>query len=105
MDEDLKGIVCFGLTMLTIMISPVILGTGLSLLWRWYVIPLFPSIIPISIPEGIGIMLLVSLFIGRSSDFFTDELSPEEMLVAMIMSNIATPILIIVLGWIIHHFV
>lgn len=71
-------------------------GYILSILWTWFLLPLnFPQI---SIPEAMGLSLVISFFRKNSSPIRENSLSTQ------IITNLTEPWLALLLGYIIHQF-
>lgn len=75
-------------------------GLVLTVLWKWFVLPLFPMIPPLTIPVAIGMALIVDMLryrVRRKED------DPE---FAFVMANaLLTPWIFLAMGWIVHLFI
>lgn len=83
-----------------VVIIPLLLclrGFVLCKLWAWFVCPIF-SLAPISIPQAIGIALVVSFLAARRSS------NSKKLSWGDGIDCFADPALVLALGWIIHLF-
>lgn len=81
------------------LLSQVLKGFAFVVLWGWFVSGWF-SIKPITIPESLGITLIISFLTGQLSAYTKDERSfVAEMVYAFIV-----PLVALVFGLIYHMF-
>lgn len=107
-DED-KTLTCFLLIVLIFIVptlSSITNGYVLTVLWEWFVVPLFlvPSL---SIPYAIGLVLVVGILINRKS-LVKNEKKYEETseLVAAIFADIfLIPAIFLFIGWVLTKFI
>lgn len=76
----------------------VVRGFVLTVLWAWFVTEPF-GVHQISIPEGLGIALIVGMLIYGSNDSATDRDHMESFISAAV-----APIIMLAFGWIFHQF-
>lgn len=89
---------CLGMflaSILMMVIGTLMNGWALSILWKWFVIPIF-GLPALSIIQAIGISMTVGLLISRSS---ADNSKKEWT--EIVGGYIAYPVLAVGIGWII----
>jgi hypothetical protein len=72
-------------------------GWVLSIMWGWFIVPLF-HLPPLSILQAIGLTLVVVLLTGSASK--TAQTSEER--VTNIATGVIGPFIALLVGWIIH---
>jgi len=98
----LQGLGCVGA--LLIYVANVILGGwALSVLWGWFIAPIF-AIPPLDIVPAIGLRLVVGSMTGRA-------LSPQdntrpfwERLLIQLMVGLMLPVASVGIGWVVQSF-
>lgn len=97
---------CFGsisFVVIFTVISVLVNGWVISLLWLWFIVPLFhlPSI---TILQAFGLALII----GRLTKFDVDVRAPERSTIDKILHvfgvGIASPLFTLLFGWIIFQF-
>ena len=84
-------------------LSPIWSGYALSILWRWFMVPLF-GFCDLSIPYAIGLTLIVR-FLTHIQVYDKDNREHfNEKLVFSIAIAIFSPAFVLLFGWIIHMF-
>lgn len=83
-------------------------GWVLSLLWGWFLVPVFHLPV-LTVLQAIGVTLVVSLLTHRYSfNEFAGTSSQEGMdestMSAILMNNFGYPTIVLSLGWLIHLF-
>jgi len=89
----------FFLALFSIPIIIVVQGYVFAILWGWFISPLF-SVFTINTPQAIGVMLILSHFKGSS--YIKKEYINS--LGFRIFAGIATPFLVLLIGWIVKMF-
>lgn len=88
-----------------IILSSIWRGYVLSILWGWFVIPIFHTV-QISIALAIGLSLLVGMFTYQSSsDEKKKDQKPGEAMLEALLVAFFSPLLVLVLAAIVHAFV
>ena len=100
------GLACFGLAvagLMTIVVSSILSGWVLSVLWEWFVVPTF-SVSSLSIPVAIGISLVIGMLTkeGKPRD---DKKKDTYELVGEILGTVFAPLVTLIVGWIVYSFV
>lgn len=101
------GWACLGIAVflvITIILSSVLNGWVLSILWSWFIVPYF-SLPKISIAIAIGISLIVAMLTHQESNKKEDkEETLTSIVITMLIKAIATPAIFLVFGWVVHLF-
>ena len=106
MNED-KGMACLGLIILSvgiIVVSSIMNGWVLSILWGWFVSPLF-GLPTLEIAPAIGFALVVGLLTHQSEESNTKGKDITELIAQSIGEGIFSPLLVLLVGWIVLQFV
>lgn len=81
--------------------SPVLNGWTLTLLWRWFVVPVFP-VPPLTISAAIGISLVMAYLTHQCEDLrIKDERDPETKFGHALAWALAKPGCALLIGWIV----
>lgn len=91
------GIIVAIVVLVIILLAYLVNGWVLHILWGWFIVPTFPSAPNISIPEAMGITLIVGFLTSHYQDT-----SEHEMTFMIHMFTL--PFLALVFGWVIHLF-
>lgn len=88
-----------------IVIAAILNGWALSIIWGWFVVPLFglPSL---SVPAAIGLALTLNLFVRPEYDekrYQNSDLA--EITGALIGKGLLGPLVVLGLGWIVKQFI
>lgn len=89
----------------TLVVAAIVRGFVIVKMWEWFISG--PLDMPrISIPVAIGISFLVGMFInGRREDSISIKDFSWSKFFSVTLSTIATALLILFFGWIVHFFV
>ncbi|MGI6423606.1 MAG: hypothetical protein ACOX0X_03270 [Candidatus Dojkabacteria bacterium] len=98
--ENLLGLIVFSILLV---ISAVITGFVLSVLWRWFIIPIF-SLPPLSIPQATGIAIIVDFLTYQRHEEKDDNKKLIEKFLGSLVYVIFYPLIILGLGWVIQLF-
>ena len=97
--------------MLNWLLGPILIGSVITYMWQWFIIPLFPATLPvptISLFHGYGLALLFRMLTGTYSLFtylgVIRRLTEEETIIFNLTVNLTIPIIIFVLGSIAYWF-
>jgi len=105
MNSNDKVLSCLGQLVLAVailVVTLVISGWAIFLLWGWFIVPMF-SVSEMSIAQAMGISLFVALFIGEKQD--SDDKQRELIdVVRVIVAAVFRLLCIVFLGWIIVGF-
>ena len=74
-------------------------GFVAAYLWYWFVVPL--GVAAISVPQAIGIALLLGMFTNNASKKDDDE-SMEEKVGRLILLGVVAPLLTLLVGYVVH---
>ena len=84
--------------------SSVANGFVLGILWKWFVVPVF-GLSALTLPQSMGIALIVgSLTRTYTGDLATKEEPQGKQLGKRILFSFLSPLLALIIGWIIHQF-
>ena len=107
MNKDQKTIFgCVGLIVsfvVLIVISAIMNGWALSILWSWFVVPVF-NVAKLSIPQAIGIGMVVSMLLNKYS---SESKKSEDLLESLFtagFTSIFGPLMVLFIGWIVTLF-
>lgn len=88
-----------------IVLGSLFYGFALATLWGWFLVPALHAA-PISIPQAIGISLVVNMFTARTGGSEKKEnKEPAEVLLAAAISAFLVPLIVLIFGAVIHLFV
>lgn len=105
-DDDLDLIGCFGILALVVLAIPyvaVINGFTFSVLWSWFIVPIF-DLPNLTIAQAIGLGLLVSALKSPKKQENSDKSALEQVLF-LILYPLLEMILYLGLGWIVLQFI
>lgn len=88
------------LIILAILISTITYGWTLSVLWKWFAVPIL-GLPPVSIMEAMGIALVIGFLSRQMPSSNIKDKSAAELFGAYLGSAIFYPFVILILGWII----
>jgi hypothetical protein len=96
-----------------IILMPIINGFVLSFLWEWFIIPIFHAP-KISVVQAIGIALIFH-FLAQNKNFYEKKKQSENddkrkissffPVGIILFQTVFSPIIVFLMGWIIHFFV
>ena len=91
---------------LTLPLLYILNGWVLSILWEWFVVSTF-EISPLTIPEAIGLAALVSFLTCSYQSGEPGQTNEERIrrIIESICYSIARPLVVLILGWIVHQFI
>ena len=84
-------------------VSIILNGWVLSILWSWFIAPLF-GLPLLSITTAIGMAIVIRLLTYQYSDDMFKNKSMSELIGAVIGHSIFGPLLVLFIGWIVHCF-
>lgn len=105
--KENTGLTCVGLLVLAvvaIVVGAVMNGYVLSVLWGWFVVPLF-SAPPLSVATAIGLSLAVGMLVSRGSSSSDEKKDSGEAIVNLFAQVIFAPLFTLFVGWIVKSFV
>jgi uncharacterized membrane protein SpoIIM required for sporulation len=103
-NKDASLLACFGVIsvfLLGFVIGPIVNGWALSVLWSWFVAPLFELPI-LSIFSAIGLALVASMVTSRNAG--REYKKPGDALAAVVAQSLITPLITVGLGWVVTQF-
>lgn len=94
----------FVLVVALIVISSICNGYALSVLWGWFIVPIF-HLPQLSIPTAIGIALVIGYLTKQEThDSKDDDRSFGEIMTRATVLSILKPAIALLFGWIVHLF-
>lgn len=78
-------------------------GYVLSILWRWFIVVPFGAPI-LTVPQAIGVAIVVSFLISRRASSDKDERPVEEQILEDVFVMFLWPLLALGMGAIVAHF-
>jgi len=84
-------------------VSSILNGYVLSILWGWFVVPVF-HLSPLTIVPAIGVALVVSYLTHQTNDCQEKERSTSEKIAYAVAVAVVKPLLALCLGWVVHLF-
>lgn len=102
----MKGLACLGIAVAAsgaIVVGSIMNGWVLSVMWGWFVVPLF-ELPPLTIPYAIGISMVVGM-LAKNSVSTKNEKKETSELVGEIIGVILAPLFVLFMGWIVKLFI
>lgn len=100
-----KFVSCLGLLAGAIgftIIGAILNGWALSVLWGWFIVPIF-KLPTLTIIQAIGVAMVAS-FLTKTYSTSDKSKSLEDRITDLIGSTIIAPVLAIMLGWLVLQF-
>ena len=92
-------------TLALFVVVPMVSGLVLSVLWGWFVAPLF-ALPGLSVPAAIGLTLTLQVLIRSDYDETRYDNAELRELVGVIASKaFGAPIMMLAFGWLVKHFI
>ena len=89
--------------LLTVLLASITGGWALSVLWGWFVIPVF-GVSPIGVPAAMGLTLTAQLILRP--DYKTEpDVDAAELFGKTVAVGFIAPLFVVFLGWVLHSFV
>jgi hypothetical protein len=92
----------FGVTAMLV-IGSIWRGYVFSVLWKWFIVPVFPAMPLLSIPVAIGIAMVVS-FLAYQYTYTKDDRSEAAKLGGAFGVSLLYPGLVLLMGWVVTLF-
>jgi hypothetical protein len=86
-----------------LVMSSIINGFVLTVLWGWFVIPLF-SLPPLNIPQAIGISIIVSYLTHRKTETEDKDEGFWTKIISIFLYIILYPALVLCIAWVVQLF-
>jgi hypothetical protein len=102
----MPALACLGTILFVVVgstIAYIVNGLVLSVLWGWFIVPLFNAP-PLSITYAVGISLIAGMLTHQSQHKSDDKSSTGEALINAFSTSLITPLLILLVGWIVQMF-
>jgi len=101
-----KALSCVGLIVLfvvAIVASSAMNGWALSVMWGWFVIPVF-GLPPLSVVAAIGISMVVRMMTWTGDGDNDSGKSSQEKIITAIAKAFISPLITLAIGYIVHSF-
>jgi hypothetical protein len=103
-DESCAGVILAIIALpLIVVVSSIANGFVLTVLWSWFVIPIF-SLPPLNIPQAIGISLVMSYLTHQKTESKNDDKGILEQAISLLLYVILYPALVLGIAWIVQLF-
>jgi len=86
-----------------LVISSIWRGYVFSVLWKWFIVPVFPAMPFLTIPVAIGIAMVVS-FLAYQYTYTKDDRSDTDRMASAFGIALIYPALVLLIGWIVTLF-
>ena len=93
----------FALLAFTVIFVPIYGGWVLSILWGWFMVPLF-GLPALSIPAAIGVSLVAALLTHQYRDDKKDEDDKTKRFIVAVGTGIVSPLFTLLMGYIAFQF-
>jgi hypothetical protein len=105
--KDNIGLSYFGLAVLavvSVVVGALMNGWVLSILWGWFVLPLFglPSL---SIPKAIGLALVVGVLTKQDTQSESSNKETSNPIMALIARAVFAPLFVLLIGWVVKLYI
>ncbi len=107
MDTNNKGFACLGIVVfgfMSIVFTSILNGYVLCTFWNWFVVSQFASIPQITIAGAIGLSMTMKLFAATIATSNQKDKTTTELVTEFITYSIGYPLMVLVMGYIIHLF-
>lgn len=94
----------FFVFVVSIVVGTIIQGYVLSLLWLWFIVPIF-AIKSISIAQSIGLIIIAEFLTHQYQQSTLEKEQAIDLLKGSIKTLIITPLIMLAVGWIVKQFV
>lgn len=95
-------VVILGFTIGIMVVSTLLQGWVLSILWRWFMVPTL-GLPALSVAQAIGIALVVGMLTHQSHHSSEDE-DEKIVKVVRLIDPFLTPFVILLIGWVVHQY-
>jgi hypothetical protein len=103
-DTFLSCLGAIGLVIILVPLSIIMHGWVLSIMWRWFMVPLF-GLPVLTIPYAIGISAVVALFKGNSTTNKDDNKTATAKFLEALFVAFVAPLISLGFGWIVLQFI
>ena len=86
-----------------LVLSSVLNGFVLTILWKWFMIPVF-SLPAINVPQAIGISMLISFLTHQQNGNKKEDKEQFELWVSLLFNALLNPLLVLGIAWIVQLF-
>jgi len=101
----MKGLVWLVYTLIVIVGGSIVGGWALSVMWGWFVVPLF-NVPAFGIAQAVGLMCVIGMIVPRpnvNSD--GKKYDTIEVIVMSFVAAFVPPLVSVGIGWIVYQFV
>jgi len=93
----------FALIGCIVVVSTLLRGWVLSILWRWFMVPTL-GLPALSIPQAIGIALVVGMLTHQSRHYPEDKDEKTSKKVVRFIEPFLTPFVMLLIGWVVRQY-
>lgn len=86
-----------------IVINSILNGFVLTVLWGWFVVPLF-SLPPLNIPQAVGISIILSYLTHQKTDTKDKDDGFWSTILSALLYIILYPLLVLAIAWVVQLF-
>lgn len=86
-----------------LVLSSLLRGYALSILWGWFVVPVF-GLPRLSVLQAIGIAMVVGFLTHQTDEYKDNDKSTKERMIEAVILAILTPLFALFFGYIVHSF-
>jgi hypothetical protein len=107
MSKENVGLACVGLIVLTlgaIIVGTIINGWAISVLWGWFIVPVF-SVPSLTVPYAAGLSLVASMLSSSSTINSSETKGWTEVISSLVGRIIIAPILTVLVGWVLLQLI
>ena len=102
-----ESLVCLGLAVVAIaliVVGSIMNGWVLSVMWGWFVVPLF-GVPVLKVAPAIGVALVAKMLTHQSSSKSNEKKDTSETVGELIAAAFLSPMVTLLIGWIVLQFV
>lgn len=105
--KDNTALTCVGLLVLvvvSIVVGAVMNGYVLSVLWGWFVVPIF-NVPPLSVATAIGLSLAIGMLVKHGNSSSEKKKETSDAIIEIVSAAVFAPLFTLFIGWIVKSFI
>lgn len=91
------------LVVMQIVVTAILNGWVLMIMWGWFIVPLF-ELPALRVVEAIGVSMVISMLTVKH-EYKEDKHKTTEDRVSLVVAMLSYPVIVVLIGWIVHQFV
>lgn len=99
-----ESILIIFLSIFSIIFSPILSGKVLSILWLWFIVPIF-KVPEISLPFAIGIGTTIAFCVSRNVYETKEEKEDKTLIYRDFFYSFMKPLVYLAFAWVVKHFI